>query len=182
MTETVVVAPAPPRSRARIAGVFYLGFFLAAFLDVYVVHRGLAIVGAAFSLVAIGLYFVVTLLLYHLFRPVNRRLSLLAAVCSLSGCFLAVMGRSRPNPLLFFGCYCFLIGYLVYRSTFLPHFPGWLLMLAGTGWLLFQMPIVARHLAAPIEALGILAEAVLMVWLLAKGVDEERWAQLAAQK
>ena len=65
--------------------------------------------------------------------------------------------------LVFFALYDFLIGYLIFRSTFLPRFLGVLIMLAGLAWMAFLSPPVADHLSTYIEGLGILAEALLML-------------------
>ena len=56
---------------------------------------------------------------------------------------------------------------------------GALMMLAGFGWLAFLIPAVAKHAAIGIEALGIAAEGLLMLWLLAKGVNVEKWQRQA---
>jgi hypothetical protein len=83
------------------------------------------------------------------------------------------------SPLLFFGPFCILIGYLVLRSTFLPRILGVLMVLAGLGWLAFLWHPVAIHLTVYIEALGIFAEASLMLWLIVKGVNVQRWTEQA---
>ena len=72
--------------------------------------------------------------------------------------------------LVFFGLFNLLIGYLIFRSTFLPRILGVLMALAGLGWLMFLSPRLANHLLTYIKVLGILAEASLMLWLLVKGV------------
>ncbi len=70
------IAEASPGVKARIAGVFYLLVFLTGGFALVVRSR----VGDAAGLVAGVLYIAVTLLLYDLFKPVNKSLSLLAAV------------------------------------------------------------------------------------------------------
>ncbi|MGD1080471.1 MAG: DUF4386 domain-containing protein [Candidatus Sulfotelmatobacter sp.] len=77
--------------------------------------------------------------------------------------------------LVFFGLFNLLIGYLIFNSTFLPRILGVLMALSGLGWLTFLSPSLANYLLAYIEILGIIAEASLMLWLLAKGVNVERW-------
>ena len=81
--------------------------------------------------------------------------------------------------LIFFGCFQLLLGYLIIRSTFLPRVIGVLIALAGAGWLTFLSPPVVRHLSAELEILGFVAEASLMLWLLVRGVDGQRWTQAA---
>jgi hypothetical protein len=78
---------------------------------------------------------------------------------------------------MFFGPYCVLIGYLILTSTFLPRFLGVLMVFAGLGWLIFLLPSLANYLANAIEAIGILAEASLMLWLLLMGLNEQRWKE-----
>ncbi len=166
--------------RARITGVVYLLYFLTAILAQLLTSRKLVVYGDATNLIADGCYAVLTLLLYRLFKPVNRSLSLIAALVSLAGCAVMILGLiprvSLPiSPLLFFGPYCLMIGYLVFRSTFLPRVLGVLMALAGLGWLAFLSPSVANYLTLYIEILGILAEASLMLWLIVMGVNVQRW-------
>jgi hypothetical protein len=107
---------------------------------------------------------------------------MLAALLSLVGCVVATLGlfhiASRyVNPLLFFAIYCLLIGYLILRSTFLPRILGVPMAIAGVGWLVFLLPSLPTPLSMGIMGLGILAEAVLMLWLLVKGVNVQRWQE-----
>ncbi len=64
-------------------------------------------------------------------------------------------------------------------SKFLPHILGALMVLAGLGWLLFLIPAVAKHFGTGIEVLGVLAEGSLMLWLLAMGVNAQKWQKQA---
>jgi hypothetical protein len=82
--------------------------------------------------------------------------------------------------LVFFGLFNLLIGYLIFKSTFLPRILGVLMALSGLGWLTFLSPSLANRLLAYIEVLGIIAEASLMLWLLVKGVKIERWREQAS--
>jgi hypothetical protein len=180
MTERI--AEAPPRSNARIAGVVYLLYFLTAILAELLVGRGLVAYGNTINVIAFAFYIAVTVLFYHLFKPVNRSLSLLAALFSIMGCTIGSLSvfhlaPSHISAFLFFGPYCLLIGYLILRSTFLPRIFGVLMMFAGLGWLIFLSPSLANYLANGIEALGILAEGSLMLWLLVMGVNEQRWEE-----
>jgi hypothetical protein len=81
--------------------------------------------------------------------------------------------------LVFFGMFNSLIGYLIFKSTFLPRILGVLMALSGLGWLTFLSPPLATHLLAYIEIVGIVAEAALMLWLLVKGVNVQRWKEQA---
>lgn len=58
---------------------------------------------------------------------------------------------------------------------------GVLIALAGVGWLTFLSPPVVKHFSVELEILGFVAEASLMLWLLVRGVDGQRWTQLATR-
>ena len=81
---------------------------------------------------------------------------------------------------MFFGVYCLLIGCLILRSTFLPRFLGVLMVIAGLGWLIFLYPPLAERLFVCIAIIGVIAEALLMLWLLVIGVNTDRWREQAA--
>ena len=180
----VQIPETPPQPRARMTGVVYLLYFLTAISAQLLIGRKFVALGNATNELGVGLYLLLTLLFYSLFKPVNRMVSLLAALFGIAGCLVMGMGFFYPeapsiNPLWFFGPYCLLIGYLVFKSTFLPHILGVLMAFAGVGWLAFLSPAVALHLATFIEGLGILAEAALMLWLIVKGVNVQRWSEQA---
>jgi hypothetical protein len=158
-------------NKARIAGVFYLLVFVTG--GVALAVRGA--VGSAAGLIAGLLYIAVTLLFYDLLKPVNRRLSLLAASVSLAG--IAVGPVLKVNPLPFFGIYCLLIGYLIFRSTFLPRTLGVLVACGGVGWLTFLSPALARRLSPYNFAPGMLGEGALTLWLLVFGVNVPKWRE-----
>ena len=88
-------------------------------------------------------------------------------------------GQGFDICLVFFGFYCLLIGYLIFRSSFLPRTLGVLMTLAGLGWLTFIAPTLAHALDPYIRIPGVLGELSLTVWLLVKGVDVERWKKRA---
>jgi hypothetical protein len=75
---------------------------------------------------------------------------------------------------LFFGTWLFPLGYLVYKSTFLPRFLGVLLMLDGIGVLIWflQTLLLPDYPAIhyPGVAVSFIAEVGLALWLLVKGV------------
>ncbi len=79
---------------------------------------------------------------------------------------------------VFFGFYFLLIGYLVFRSAFLPRVLGALMMFSGVGVLTLLYPPLGGSLR-PYTALAILGEASLTLWLLAMGVNVKRWREKA---
>jgi hypothetical protein len=222
---------APP-PRARTIGVTFLFYFLTATVggillkglvvssdavataNNILAHEPLYRSGVAVGLIANASYIVLTALLYGLFAPVSRSLSLLAAFFSLLGCALQIFaGILQIAPLtvladkqlasaftvaqlrvaallslklyaqtfhisfVLFGLFNLVLGYLIYKSTFLPRVFGVLFLIAGIGWLTFLWPPLATSLWPAMPLLGGLAEIGLMVRLLAKGVDISRWQE-----
>ncbi len=172
------------RLRARTPGIVYLLYFLTAVSGQVFVGRGRPVSYVAINLIADSLYVALTLLLYYMFRPVSRSLSLLAAFFGLVGCANDLLGLFNLAPykissLVFFGPYCLLLGYLIFRSTFLPRILGALMALAGLGWLIFLSPL-ANYLSAYLKSIGFLAELSLCLWLVVKGVNAQRWREQAS--
>jgi hypothetical protein len=173
-----------PRPSARITGVVYLLYFLTAVSAEVFVGRSRLVAYDAVNLIAHAFYIAVTLLFYSMFKPVSRSLSLLAALFSLLGCAKDVLDLFHLDPykistVVFFGPYCLLIGYLIFKSTFLPRILGVLMALAGLGWLIFLSPLV-HYLSTYLKILGFVAEASLMLWLVVKGVNVQRWKEQAS--
>ncbi len=110
------------------------------------------------------------------FLPVELAVGLVFIVMSL-GLFHF---DSPVSPLLFFGPFCLLIGYLIFRSSFLPRILGVAMTFAGLGWLAFLLPVVPNYLSIAIKVIGFLAELSLCLWLLVMGVDVQRWKQQAS--
>src|SRR6202167_2137758 len=93
--------------------------------------------------------------------------------------FLELNTQANNICVAFFGVYCLLIGYLIFKSFFLPRILGVLMALAGLGWLTFLSPPLANHLSPYNLVLGFLAELSLMLWLLVMGVNVQRWQEQA---
>jgi hypothetical protein len=94
--------------------------------------------------------------------------------------FLELNAQAGNIYLVFFGLFNLLIGYLIFKSTFLPRILGVLMALSGLGWLTFLSPPLANYLLTYIAVLGIIAELSLMLWLLVRGVNVQRWKERAS--
>ncbi|HKE03549.1 MAG TPA: DUF4386 domain-containing protein [Blastocatellia bacterium] len=86
--------------------------------------------------------------------------------------------------MLFFGFHCLLIGYLIYRSTFLPRILGALMAITGLCYLTNSFanvlsPALAARLFTYLMPLGLPGELSLTLWLLAIGVNVQRWKDQA---
>ena len=233
---TKQITEASPRLKARIAGIFYLICGMAySFADGSVrgklvvagdaaatahnilTHEPLYRLGFAAELISAVCYITVTLLLYDMFRPVNRSVSLLAAFFSLTGCtiqalstlfhlaplvilggeqylsafkveqlqalalmFLNLRAQTSSVYMVFFGWYCLLIGYLIFRSTFLPRILGVFMAIAGLSYQIFLSPPLANYLFPyVVKPAGALGELSLILWLLVMGVNNQRWREQA---
>jgi hypothetical protein len=82
--------------------------------------------------------------------------------------------------LVFFGFWCILIGYLIFRSTFLPRILGVLVAISGLGWVTYLCPPLANHLWPYIAAASALGEIPLEFWLIMMGVNAQRWKEQAS--
>lgn len=115
--------------------------------------------------------------LYELLKPVSRSLSLLAAFFGLLVSIIGILKwhlQGVDIGLIFFGSYCLLIGYLVFRSAFLPRILGALMAFAGLSWLSFLLTPLADYLSPHNLAAGVLGQGALAMWLLVVGVDNQR--------
>jgi Domain of unknown function (DUF4386) len=171
-----------PARVARVAGFLYLIVVIGGFSSLYLssplivpgdpsatAAKILASefryrAGFAIDLIANAAYLAVVALLYGLFKPVDARLSAIAAAFGVVGCavgganaldgldpiLIAAMGKEnfslltltlRSNViggnvvLAFFGFYCLSLGFLAVDAKFLPRILGALLALAGVAWL-----------------------------------------------
>jgi hypothetical protein len=167
-------------------------------------HRWLFQSGFASELISTGCSLAVAALLYHLLGPVNRSLSLLAAFCRLVACCMFVVNylfqlaplnlggdelqtvgpmlsvfraESSSIGIVFFAFHFVVLGYLIVRSYFLPCFLGLLLIFAGLGALAFLVPSFGRSMFIYFAPLGLIAEISLTAWLIAKGVNVQRWQE-----
>lgn len=81
--------------------------------------------------------------------------------------------------MVFFGLNTLVTGYLVFRSTFLPRALGVVSVVGGLGWLIYLYEPLARRLESYIVAAGLIGALATVLWLLVKGVDEQRWQEEA---
>jgi hypothetical protein len=88
--------------------------------------------------------------------------------------------------LVFFGCFGLSLGYLVFRSTFLPRIVGVLLAVGGVCYVINNFayllaPLFQRTLLPYILLPSGLGELALTVWFLVRGVNSQRWQEQAAR-
>ena len=95
--------------------------------------------------------------------------------------FVRLNAQAYDVGLAFFGWWCMLVGYLIYKSHFLPRTIGALYALAGVAYLTLLYAPLSRALYPYNLALAGPGELSLLLWLLVKGVDEQRWKDRAQQ-
>jgi len=94
--------------------------------------------------------------------------------------FLRLNDYAFDIYLVFFGLWCVLTGYLIFRSTFLPRVLGVLLAISGLGWMTYLSPPLAHHVYPFIAAASALGEIPLELWLIVMGVNAQRWKEQAS--
>ena len=95
---------------------------------------------------------------------------------------LKVSGYGQTLFTMFYGVGLILIGYLMYRSVFLPRLIGILLALSGVGFVARTFTwVLAPSYSSPwlLTPAGVAALAM-TGWLLVKGVDVAKWKEKAA--
>ena len=90
---------------------------------------------------------------------------------SVAGLSLKLYTLAYNIGLPFFGFYCLLIGYLAFKSNFLPRIIGGLMMLAGAGWLMFLFPPITQSMGRYSVLPGVVGELSLTIWLVVRGVN-----------
>jgi hypothetical protein len=153
------------------------------------VSRDLALLAAFFNLVSIALEAACALHLIAALFPLGNAGYLRAfepeqlyAMASLS---VKSHGYGFGVSLIFFGCVCLVLGYLIFRSGYLPKALGVLMQIAGLSYLtnsfaLLLAPNFANRIFPAILVPAFIGEASLCLWLLVKGVNVEKWRRSAA--
>jgi hypothetical protein len=130
-TITRAMTEMSPRTKARLAGAFYLltiltGIFAQGFISARLIvpgdaaatannilsHDGLFRLGFAVYMIEMVCQIIMTVLIYDLLKPVNRSISLLAAVVGFIGCGVKTFSR------LFYFAPLLVLGGTHYLSVF----------------------------------------------------------------
>lgn len=201
-----------PLALARIAGGLYMVNILAgAFAIGYVpsalgsdphsnetLFRG----GLAAHVAVTATNVPLALIFWDLFKIVNRRAALLVvlftAVATAIEASAIVAQFSAAHPfdvaaagynvsVVFFGGYCLAIGYLIYRSTFMPRAIGVLMAVDGFAYIsntfiTILAPGFAAHLVPYIQLPTLLGEGTLTLWLLIFGINTARWERVNKER
>jgi Domain of unknown function (DUF4386) len=147
------------------------------------VNRTLSLLAAFFSLVGCAMWAVGSLFqlaaLAVLEGGGSSSAFTMEQVQALALMLLNLNSQAFSIGIVFFGFYCLLIGYLIFRSTFLPRVIGVLMALAGLGYLTFLYPPLENALSLYLQVPGLLGEGSLTLWLLVVGVNAQCWKEQA---
>ena len=178
-----------PLWRLGIAAEFVLlisavALTLIFFVLLRPVSRDLALLAVFFNLVSIAVEAVSALNLVAALVPLGNAGYLTAFEPEQLYTMATLSVRSHSYgfgvALIFFGCECLVLGYLIFRSGYLPKAIGVLMQIAGLCYLtnsfaLILAPTFANRIFPAILIPAFIGEASLCLWLLVKGVNVEKW-------
>jgi hypothetical protein len=148
------------------------------------VSRDLALLAVLFNLVSISLEAANKLHLLAVFFPLGNAQYVKAFAPEQLAALASFSARSHAYgfgvSLIFFGWECLILGYLIFRSGYLPRVIGVLMQLAGLSYLINSFavivsPSLAGRLFPAILLPAFVGEVSLCLWLLVKGVDASKW-------
>lgn len=146
------------------------------------VNKTLALLGCAFRLVMAAILGVVFIARFApvLFLQDAASASAFetAQIQATAYVSLRLFNRGFDVGLIFFGFDCLIIGWLIFKSTFLPRILGAGLAIAGLCYLVNSfVSLVFPMLDLPFDILlpAFVAELGLTLWLIVVGVNPEKW-------
>ena len=93
---------------------------------------------------------------------------------------LRVDSYGAQTALAFFGFSTLIMGYLIFRSTYLPRWLGVIGMIAAFGWLTYLYPPLGRQVFMFVALFALAGAAIKIFWLIVFGVDEEKFRAVEA--
>ncbi len=172
-----------------LATVCYLVATLLVYVLLKAVDRNLSLLAAFFSLAGCaisGVSFVLNLAPLSVLDGAQY-LNVFNAqqLQALALTFLSLNAQAFNIGMVFFALHVLSVGYLIFNSIFLPRILGVLLAITGLCYLTNSF---ANFLSLPFKGYlfpfvavsGLLGEGSLTAWLLAKGVNVQRWKEQAS--
>jgi len=95
--------------------------------------------------------------------------------------FLDMREKGILLALVFWGLWLLPLGVLVFKSGFLPKVLGVLLVIAGGSYVIESGTQILSPGLATISQFTFVGEVLFTLWLLIKGVNVERWQEVAAR-
>jgi hypothetical protein len=101
---------------------------------------------------------------------------------ALAAFFLDLHDHGVSIASIFWGLWLFPMGYLVFKSGFLPRILGILLIIGCFGYLIdFFAPFLFPNFRVTVSQFTFIGELLLPLWLLIKGVNVEQWEKRALE-
>ena len=146
--------------------------------DVAAAMVAFGLISVAVTMVALVFEFSAPLLLtsgdYSMLFTTDQRLALVQFFINMQ-----VQGDRTAQILT---VWVIMLGFLMYKSGYLPKLLGILMMVAGLGYIAdFMVFFLLPQLDVPIAGLAFLAEVAFPFWLLIKGIDIEGWKSRALE-
>lgn len=171
-----------------IGGVCYMGVTALLYGLLKPVSRSISLLAAFFGLagIAIGsatsLTNLATLVLLGGEQHSSAFTTTQLQAMAMMSLRLSLLGFNLS--MVFFGFQCILIGCLIVRSIFLPRILGLLLAIGGLSYVVssfatFLSPAFGARLFPFILPAAIVGEGALTLWLLAFGLNAQRWQEQA---
>lgn len=159
----------------------------------------------ATALVIQLIHFALVLMLYKILKPVNKTIALIMVLLvmvgvpiamlnefTLGGALLILNGTTPASTLvstllgmhqyginivqIFWGLWLFPLGYLIYKSDFLPKLIGITLMIGCFGYFIDSFTfIIDPTITFKLAIYLFIGELLITFWLLIKGVNAEKW-------
>lgn len=183
----------------------------ATTVDNIVANESLFRLGVVCNLLTFTVNIFVAVFLYKLLKPVHEGMASLMIILALVGVSIAMLNELNQVAVLlvsgadystaftvplfldlyeygfsithiFFGLWLLPMGYLIFKSGFLPRFLGVLLIIAGSGYLAdFILFFLFPDVGVRVSEFTFVGEVALLLWLLIKGVNAEQWGKRALE-
>lgn len=167
-----------------LSSIFGFGLILIMYKLTRPVDKDLAMLAAFFNLAATTIQTVYVIQLVEALFPIGTSPYLQAFTAEQLGAMISLSMKSHVFgfgiALLMFGPYFLIIGYLIYKSNYLPKFIGVLYTISGIGYLVNSFILILAPQLSGIVFMVIVipvfvGEISLALRLLIKGVDEVEW-------
>jgi hypothetical protein len=149
------------------------------------VSKGAAAVMAVFALVTVPIAMVTLLFQFAALLPLSGAGYLNAFDAEqLHAQMMYFFGLNQYGVYIaqFFGFWVSLLGFLVFKSGFLPRILGILLIIAGLGYLVDAVLfLLFPGIGVTISLFTFWGEAIFALWLLIMGVNADQWGKLAQE-
>jgi hypothetical protein len=93
---------------------------------------------------------------------------------------LRVSGFASKIAFIFWGLWLLPLGYLVFKSGFLPKLIGIVLVISSVGYVINSVAFFLDY-SLGLGMVWALGELIFILWLLAKGVNVEQWNRRALE-